>query len=176
MVTPLILYLMSLYKTNCPRILTPWARFPQDHSTIPTRSRPLSLPGWGAPRTGLLCPFSPWRSIKRIFPGYRPQVGKGGNNTHNSHCVPCLKFDFGVGYPGVRNTFSHMATPSSCTPGFSIKQIFPRILTPRARYPQDPSTIPTRSRPYSLPGSSVTYSCLGHQAQVSCAHFLPGAR
>ena len=26
---------------------------------------------------------------------------------------------------GVRPTFSHMETPSSCIPGFSIKRIFP---------------------------------------------------
>ena len=53
-----------------------------------------------------------------------PPRGKGGNNTHNSQEVPYLSIDFGVGYPGVRTTFSYMATPSSCTPGFSIKWIF----------------------------------------------------
>ena len=36
---------------------------------------------------------------------------------------------------------------------------FLRILTPRARYPQYPTTIPTRSRPWTLTSSPVAYRC-----------------
>ena len=56
-----------------------------------------------------------------------PQVKApaGGNNTSNSHYVPYLKFDFGVGYPGSELHLSIWRPPpphSSCTPGFSIKR------------------------------------------------------
>ena len=56
---------------------------------------------------------------------------------------------------------------------FLDKSNFPRILTPRVRYPQDPSTIPTRSRLWSLPGSPVALRCYGHPAHVSWVHFPP---
>ena len=43
-----------------------------------------SIPLLGTHGTGLICPFTPWDSIKRIFPGYRPlPPGQLGNNTHN---------------------------------------------------------------------------------------------
>ena len=114
----------------------------------------------------LACPID-----KMNFPRIlNPRGAKGGNHTHTSH------IDFGVGYPGVRTTFSHMATPLVLYPGFLDKTNFSRILTPRVRYPQDPSTIPTRSHPWTLPGSPGMYRCWGHPAQLSCAHLSPGAR
>ena len=69
-----------------------------------------------------------------------------------------------------------MATPLVLHPRFLNKTIFSRILTPRARYPQYPSTIPIWSRPWTLPGSSMARRCWGHPAQVSCAHVHPRAR
>ena len=54
--------------------------------------------------------------------------------------VPELWLRGGVGYPGVRTTFNHMATPLLLYPGFLDKTKFPWILIRRARYPQDPST------------------------------------
>ena len=72
--------------------------------------------------------------------------------------------------------FKHMATTLVLYPGFLDKTNFPLILTRQARYPQVTSTIPTRSRPWTLPGFSVVHRCLGHPAQVSCAHLPCGAR
>ena len=136
------------------------------------RSR--GVPLLGAPDTRLLVPFPPWGSIKWIFPGTHPQWGKGGNNTHNWHQVSYLNFDIGASFPGVRTTFSSLATTLDLYPRFLDKTNFPRILTPRARYPQDPSTIPTRSGPWTLPGSPVVYRCWWHPAHVSWAHFPLG--
>ena len=88
--------------------------------------------------------------------GSTRERGKGGNNTHNS--VPYLNIDFGLGYPGVRTTFNHMATPLVLYPGFLDKTNFPRILSPRSRYPQDPSTIPHGPVPehcLALPGCTA---------------------
>ena len=89
-------------------------------------------------------------------PNTEPPRGKWGNNTHNSHEVPYLNIDFGVGYPGVRTTFSHMATPLVLYPVFLDKTNFPRILTPRARYQQDPSTHgPVPEHCLALPGCTA---------------------
>ena len=49
--------------------------------------------------------------------------------------------------PEVRTTFNYIETTLVLYPGFLDKTNFPPILTLRARFPQDPSTIPTRSRP-----------------------------
>ena len=107
---------------------------------------------------------------KRIFPGYRPPWGKVGNN---SHYVPYLNFNFGLCYPG---SGLRLATwrPLVVYPRFLDKTNFPRILTSRAQYLEDPSTIPSRSSPLILRGSPVAYRCLGHPAQVSCAYFPLG--
>ena len=43
------------------------------------------LPLLGAPGKGLLCPFTPWSSINRIFPKYWLPRWERVNNTHNSH-------------------------------------------------------------------------------------------
>ena len=53
---------------------------------------------------------NPPRLLPHVSPNTDTPRGKGDNNTHNSHKVPYLNFDFGVGWPGVRTTFSHMAT------------------------------------------------------------------
>ena len=96
------------------------------------------VPLRGAPGSGLTCPFSPWGSIKRIFPGYWPPWGQSGQQ----YLQPAL------GYPGVRTTFNHMATPLV----FSIKRIFPdktnfpRILTrPHGPVPELCLALPWRT-------------------------------
>ena len=75
--------------------------------------------------------------------------------------------DYHFGYANLARTVLY--------PGFLDKTNFPRILTSRARYLQDPS-VPTWSRPWTLPGSPGMYRCWGHPAQVSCANLSPGAR
>ena len=80
----------------------------------------------GSTRERVYC-FWLVRSIKRIFPEYwtperqreqqYPQLALGPVPDH------WLRGRLSGG--GVRTPFSHMATPSSCTPGFSIKRIFP---------------------------------------------------
>ena len=107
-----------------------------------------SIPLLGDTRHRSPVPVYPWGSIKQIFPGYRHPVGQRGNNTHNSHYVPYLNFDFGVGCPRVRTTFCHKATTSTFTTGFSINE-FPRVPTPV----RQGATIPTtRSK---LPGGHL---------------------
>ena len=69
-----------------------------------------------------------------------------------------------------------MATPLFLYSGFldKFKTNVSRILTTRARYPQDPSTIPIRSCPWILPGSPMSYSagwgggaeCTRHRSPV----------
>ena len=130
---------------------------------------PHTLSRWvlllGALGTGFLWPFIPWGSIKRMFLEYWPPPpwGKGSSNTHNSHKVQYLNFDIGIGYPGVRTTFSNMPSPLVLYSVFLDETNFTRILIPRARYPQDHSTILTQSRPWTLLGSPVGYRCWGTQ-------------
>ena len=107
----------------------------------------------GSTRERVYC-FWLVRSIKRIFPALGPVP---------EHWLR-----------GRLPTFSHMATPLVLYPGFIDETNFPRILTPRARYPQDPSTILTRSRPWTLPGSPGMYRRWRHPAHVSCAHLSLG--
>ena len=90
---------------------------------------------------------------KTKFPRILTPVGQRGQpypqlalSPVPDHCLS-FYFDFGVGYPEVRTTFSHMATPLVLYHEFLDKTNFPRTLTQRARYPQDTSIIPTRSRP-----------------------------
>ena len=80
-----------------------------------------------------------------------------------------------VGYRQSELRLATWRTRSSCSPGFSIKRIFPNT-DPAGPVRTGPSTIPTRSRPWTLPGSPGMYRCWGHPAQVSCAHLSPGAR
>ena len=61
--------------------------------------------------------------------------------------------------PGGQNYVKPHGDPPRFVPGFLDKTDFPRLLTPWARYPQDPSTVPTRSRPWTLPGSPWMYRC-----------------
>ena len=102
---------------------------------------------------GYCCPVCPDGGR---YPGkirfIEPQGGNGSrrrapdassSGTPRDSQVTSLKFDFGVGLPGVRTI---LANPLVLHPTFLDKSNFPRILTPRVRYPQDPSTIPTRSR------------------------------
>ena len=96
----------------------------------------------GNTRRRVYC-FWPVRSIKRISPEYWTPAGQRGQQYPHLALGPVPEHWLGVGYPGVRTTFSHMATPLVLYPGFLDKTNFPRILTPRVRYPQDPSTIPS---------------------------------
>ena len=78
-----------------------------------------------------------------------------------------------VSYPGVRTTFSHMATPTPRVlyPRFLDKTIvYSRILTRRTRYQENLSTIIIRSRLWTLPGSPLANRGWGHPALVCCAH------
>ena len=61
--------------------------------------------------------------------------------------------------PGGQNYVKPHGDPPRFVPGFLDKTDFPRLLTPWARYPQDPSTVPTRSRLWTLPGSPWMYRC-----------------
>ena len=104
-------------------------------------------------------------SIKRIYPEYWSR-GPGSHWTllqspHGPVPELCLDLPWRMGAGGVRTTFSHMATPVVLYPRFLDKTNYPRILTPRARFPQDPTTIPTRSRPWALHGSTIAWRCLG---------------
>ena len=129
----------------------------------------------GSTRERVYC-FWPVRSIKRIFSEYWIPAGQRGQQYPYLALGPVPEHWLRGRLPGVRTTFSHMATPLVLYPGFLDKTNFSRILTPRVRYPQDPSTIPTRSRPWTLPDSPGMYRCWGHPAQLSCAHLSPGAR
>ena len=65
--------------------------------------------------------------------GYRAQrvsirgksAGQRGNNYHNSHYVPYLTLTSGWATRGSELRLTTWRPPSSCIPGFSIKQIFP---------------------------------------------------
>ena len=105
---------------------------------------PVAYRCWGHPAHVSWAHFLPWGSINRIFPGY-----------------------FGVGYPGVRTTFSYLAIPLVFYTRFLDKTNFARIPTRRARYLQDPSTIPTGSGPWTIPYAPVAYRCGGHPANAS---------
>ena len=182
MATPLDFYPGFLDKTNFPRILTRRARYPKDPSTIPTRSRPWTLPRspvvyrcWGHQHRSPV-PIYTLGLDKTNSPRILNPTGRRGQQYPKLALGPVRDLWLRGGLPGVRTTFTHMATPLNFYPGFLDKTNFSRILTRRARYPQDPSTIFTRSRPWTLPGSAVVYRFLGHPAQVSCAHLHSGAR
>ena len=98
-------------------------------------------PTWKYERAGILllaCPID-----KTNFPRILNPRGAKGATISTTRTRSRI-----VGYPGVRTTFSHMATPSpsSCIPGFSIKRIFPEHWPrgPRAhrtllQYPHGPA-------------------------------------
>ena len=75
-----------------------------------------------------------WGSINEFPPNIDLPLDKGGNHAWHSRGVPLL---------GVRTTFTHVVTPSSCTLCFLIQRIFPEYLP---RYHREPSTIYTRHR------------------------------
>ena len=138
MATPLVLYPGVFDKTNVPRILTLWARYPQDPSSIPHTvpslnfawlSRGVSL--LGASGTGLLCPPTLWGSIKQIFPEYWTPV--------------------------VYRCWGHPA--QSPMPIYSLgldKTNFPRILNPRRAKGETIPTTRTRSRIWTLTSGWAT--------------------
>ena len=125
-------------------------------------------PTWKCERAGILllaCPIDKTNSPRIL----NPRGAKGA--TIPTPRTRSLNIDLGVGYPGVRITFSHMATPLVLYPGFLDKTNFPRILTPRVRYPQDPSTIP-------VPEHYVTWlsryvPLLGAPGTVLLCPFIP---
>ena len=109
-------------------------------------------PSWKYERAGILLLAYP---IDRTnFPRILNPAGQRGQQYPQLALGPVPNIDIGVGYPVVRTTFSHMATPSSCTPGFSIKRTFPE------HWPRGPGT--HRTRPWTLPGSLGMYRCWGH--------------
>ena len=105
------------------------------------------VPLLGAPGTGLLCPFILWCSIKRIFPEYWTPAGQRGQQYPQLALGLVPEHWLRGRLPGGQNYVSPHGDPLVLYPGFLDKTNFPRILTPRSRYPQDPSTIPRRSRP-----------------------------
>ena len=121
-------------------------------------------------------------SIKRIFPEYWPT-----RPYYNLHTVRSLKFvslsrgvplngrgvGGGVGW-GVGSEL-RLTTwrPPRLVPRFLDKSIFSWTLTPRARYPKDASTIPTRSCHWTLPGSPVAYRYWGGWSLLRLAKWRP---
>ena len=144
----------------------PRARYPQDTSTISTRSRPwlyCSASLLGAPGKSLMCPFTTWGSVKRIF-----LWATGATRPTTRTRFRTWTLDLLVGYPGVRSTLSHMATPppTSSSPGFSIKRIFPEYWPCGPGTQEGHSTIPTSSRPWAFPGTPGAYRCIRHRSPV----------
>ena len=106
-------------------------------------------PTWKYERAGILllaCPID-----KTNFPRILNPVGAKGST------IPTPRTRFhtwtltGVGYPGVRTTFSHMTTPSSCTPGFSIKRIFPEY------WPAGPVPTGPFYNTHTVPSLNITW-------------------
>ena len=106
-----------------------------------------------APSSGLMCPFPLWGSIKRIFP---------------SGCQAPTR--------GSELRLTPWRPRRVLYPGFLDKTNFPRILTRLGPVPTGPfyntHTVPSLNFAWLSRGVPL----LGHPAQVSCAHFPPGAR
>ena len=175
MTTPNRLVPRFLDKTNCPRGFGTTGPFYNPH-TVPflnfawlSRGIPL-LRTHG---TGLLRPFTPSDSIKRILPGYRPPVGQRRQQYPQLAPGPVPELSLLGRLPRCQNYVKPHGDPPRPVPQVFRQNEFPQILTPRARYPQDSYTIPTRSCPWPLTSSPVAYRYLGHPAQVSCAHLPP---
>ena len=71
------------------------------HGPVPELCR--GVPLLGAPGSGLMCPFPPWVSIKRIFPGYWPPWGQRGKQYPQPALVPVPELWRRGGLPGGQN-------------------------------------------------------------------------
>ena len=100
-----------------------------------------------------------------------PQWAKRGQQYPQLALGPVPELWLQGSLSGCQNSFSYLAIPLVLYTRFLDKTNFPRILTPRARYLQDPSTILTRFGPWTVPGAPVAYRCWEHQAHVSLPHF-----
>ena len=185
--SPVPIYPLELDKTNIPRILNSRGETGAKIPTTRTRSRTWTLTSGRATR-GPELRLTTWRPPSLVlYPGFldktniprilnsRGETGAKIPTTRTRSRTWTLTSGRATRGPELRLTT--WRPPSLVLyPGFLDKTNFPRILTRRARYPQDPSTIPTRSRPWTLPGSPMMYRCWGHPARVSCAHLSAGAR
>ena len=129
------------------------------------------VPLLGAPGTGLLCPSTLWGSIKRIWPEYWIPAWRRGQPYPQLALSPVPELWLRVGLPGGSELrLTTWRPPSSCTPGFSKKRIFPEY------WPAGPGTYRTLLHMMMFyHKSSIFYRCLKKNYIEKCFHKMQAA-